>query len=78
MQIKYNYVKFKNKIKLKKKKHNEISFHICQNDYHQKEYKGTSLVVRWLRLCLSTAGGTGLIPDQVIKIPQAAQPKKKN
>ena len=34
---------------------------------------GTSLVVRWLRLCVSTAGGTGSVPGQGTKIPHAAQ-----
>ena len=29
----------------------------------------TSLVVQWLRLCTSTAGGEGLIPGQGTKIP---------
>ena len=31
----------------------------------------TSLAVLWLRLCASTAGGTGLIPGQGTKIPHA-------
>ena len=34
---------------------------------------GNSLVVQWLGLCASTAGGTGLIPGQGTKILQAAQ-----
>ena len=34
---------------------------------------GTSLVVHWLRIRASTGGGTGLIPDQGTKIPNAAQ-----
>ena len=33
--------------------------------------RGTSLVVQWLRLCTSTAGGTGSIPGLGTK------PKKK-
>ena len=33
---------------------------------------GTSQVVQWLRFCPSNAGGTGLIPGQGTKIPQAA------
>ena len=40
----------------------------------------TSLVVQWLRLCASMAGGTGLIPGWGTKIPHAAwhsQKKKK-
>ena len=38
---------------------------------------GTSLVVQWLRLRASTAGGTGLIPGWGTKIPHAVWPKKK-
>ena len=34
---------------------------------------GTSLAVQWLGLHASTAGGTGLIPGQGTKIPQAVQ-----
>ena len=34
---------------------------------------GTSLAVRWLRLCASTAGDTGLIPCQGTKIPHSVQ-----
>ena len=41
----------------------------------------TSLVVQWLRLHASTAGGTGSIPGQGAKIPhptcRAAKKKKK-
>ena len=43
--------------------------------------KGTSLAIRWLGLHMSTAGGTGLIPGQESKIPQAqwcAPPPQKN
>ena len=36
---------------------------------------GTSLVVQWLRLHTSTAGGTGSIPGLGTKIPR---PKKTN
>ena len=36
-----------------------------------KEYSGSSLEVQWLRLCISTAGGMGLIPGQGTKIPRA-------
>ena len=41
---------------------------------------GTSLVVQWLRLHASTAGGGGSIPGQGTKIPHAlghGQKKKK-
>ena len=37
--------------------------------------EGTSLVVQWLRLHGSNAGGAGLIPGQGTKIPHAVQPK---
>ena len=43
----------------------------------QRYMLGISLAVQWLRLCVSTAGGTGSIPCQGTKIPHAAQPKKK-
>ena len=41
---------------------------------------GYSLAVQWLGLCAFTAGGSGLIPGQGIKSPQATQhgQKKKN
>ena len=34
-------------------------------------HSGTSLVVQWLRLQTSSAGGSGSIPGQGTKIPQA-------
>ena len=37
----------------------------------------TSLVVQWLRLHASTAGGTGSIPGQGTKIPHATQSSQK-
>ena len=39
---------------------------------------GTSLAVQWLRLCASTAGGTGSIPGQRAKILHAVQCGQKN
>ena len=33
-------------------------------------------MVQWLRLCASTAGGTGSIPGQGTEIPHAVQPKQ--
>ena len=39
----------------------------------QSSKKGTSLVVQWLRLCVSNARGVGLIPGQGTKIPHAIQ-----
>ena len=38
---------------------------------------GTSLAVQWLRLCASTAGGTGLIPGQGSEVPHATQCRHK-
>ena len=37
----------------------------------------TSLVVQWLRLCASTAGGMGLIPGRGTKIPHAVLHSRK-
>ena len=39
---------------------------------------GTSLVVQWLRLCASNAGGVGLIPGWGMKIPHVSQHSQKN
>ena len=41
---------------------------------HEDRGTGTSLVVRWLRLRASTAGGAGSIPGQGTKIPHASRP----
>ena len=49
---------------------------IILSEVNQKE-KGTSLVVQWLRLRTSTAGGVGSIPGRGTKILRAVQPKKK-
>ena len=38
-----------------------------------KVYKRNILVVKWLRLHASTAGGAGSIPGRGTKIPQAMQ-----
>ena len=49
-------------------------------EWNLKHLPGTSLVVQWLRLCTSTAWGTGSIPGQGTKIPRAmwhGQKKKK-
>ena len=40
--------------------------------YLKNKMLGTSLEIQWLRLCTSTAGGTGSIPDGGTKIPYAA------
>ena len=37
-----------------------------------KRELGTCLAVQWLRLCTSTAGGMGSVPDRGAKIPHAA------
>ena len=39
----------------------------------QKDMNGTSLVVQWLRLHASNAGGVGLIPGLGTKSPHAAR-----
>ena len=49
----------------------------CIVQDQERELCWTSLVVQRLRLCTSTAGGTGSIPDQGTKIPHAAQRGKK-
>ena len=36
----------------------------------RKGSKGISLTVQWLRLCTSTAGGAGLIPDWGTRRPE--------
>ena len=40
--------------------------------HYGEQYGGTSLAVQWLRLHVSTAGGTGLIPGLGTKILHAA------
>ena len=45
---------------------------------HQKKSGENSLAVQWLRLHTSTAGGTGLMSGQGIKIPYGARPGQKN
>ena len=40
---------------------------------HLKSNKGASLAVQWLRLCTSTAGGTGSNPGQRTKISHSAR-----
>ena len=48
-------------------------------DAHLKQFKwGISLGVRWLRLCASKVGGTGLIPGQGTKIPMPHGAKEKD
>jgi len=41
------------------------------------EARGPSLVVQWLRLHMSTAGGTGSIPGWGTKIPHDTARKRK-
>ena len=38
----------------------------------RRSWKGISLVIQWLRLCVPNTGDLGLIPGQGTKIPQAA------
>ena len=49
-----------------------------KDDIKNNKRGGTSLVVQWLRLHASMAGGVGSIPGQGTKIPHAARPKNKN
>ena len=46
-------------------------YHLLCRTYIKLQSGGISLVVQWLRLCGSTAGGTGSIPGQGTKIPPA-------
>ena len=51
---------------------------IYANDATDKRViSGTSLVVQWLRLCASNAGGADSIPGRGTKIPHAMQCGKK-
>ena len=55
--------------------HHNFSFYSFQgrrgNRVRKAKDDGTSLVVQWLRLCASNAGGAGLMPSQGTNIPQA-------
>ena len=55
--------------------HHNFSFYSFQgrrgNRVRKAKDDGTSLVVQWLRLRVSNAGGTGLMPSQGTNIPQA-------
>ena len=44
----------------------------------RKIFLRTSLAIQWLRLCASTAGGTGSIPGQGTKISHATQCNQKH
>ena len=45
---------------------------------HSEQLEEIFLAVQWLRLCISTVGGIGLIPDLGTKIPASyAMWKKK-
>ena len=44
--------------------------------FSYKTWKGTSLVVQWLRLHAPNAGDMGLIPGQGTKIPPAQKKQK--
>ena len=66
-----------------------VHFQLCETEMNRdvrlRQFKkkqtglGTSLMVQWLRLQTSTAGGMDSIPGQGIKIPHACavQPQKK-
>ena len=47
-------------------------------EWIKKMWYRTSLVVQWLRLCTSNAGGVGSIPGQGAKLPHAVQHCQKN
>ena len=51
-----------------------VSSHLIQVILgNRKKVKGTSLEVRWLRLCAANAGSIGSILGQRMKIPHAAK-----
>jgi len=52
---------------------------MCHAKYIKELSPGTSLVVQWLRLCISNAKGAGLIPGCGTKEPigHSVWPKKK-
>ena len=51
--------------------------HKPSGKFESKLQRGTSLVVQWLRLHASTAGGTGSIPVQGTKIQHTEQCSQK-
>ena len=56
-----------------------MSMPVSQSNFGYKNRGlGNFLVVRWLRLCASTAGGLGSFPSQRTRIPQAmlSRPKQ--
>ena len=56
----------------------EMLQEVPQTEGNDKRRKpATSLVVQWLRLYTSTAGGMGSIPDRGTKIPHAVQHNQK-
>ena len=57
-----------------------FAFFHAQDSPHHKNYPGlgTFLVVKWLRIHASTAGGVGLIPGQETNIPHAPRLGKKS
>ena len=64
----------------KRKKYGKLDFIKIKISIHQSTCLGTSLAVQWLRRHTPNAGGTGSIPGQGTKIPNASwcgQKKKK-
>ena len=54
----------------------EAGFSLAQAcSHHDTEAIGTSPAVQWLRLCPSTAVGTGVISGEGNKFPHAMPPK---
>ena len=49
----------------------------CRHTQHFNSPLGISLEVQWLRLCTSTAQGTGSVPGEGTKIPHDMQPKER-
>ena len=58
----------------------KIKMHSCfEGNLSATKYStGTSLAVQWLRVCTSTAGGTGSIPGRGIRIPHAVWCSQQN
>ena len=52
--------------------HRQLSIYYKVYEASSKPSIGTSPAVQWLRLCASTTGVMGLIPDQGTKVPYAA------
>ena len=56
----------------------ESQTHMLPKARKSKKINGISLPVQWLRLCASSAEGTGLIPGQGTKIPPVMWHSQRN